>query len=95
LATGLDVVQSNAVKADKNLIYFSAVNPSLSIIYDVVTFKKIPFSCQNFILNPSFDDGTTSFYSADDKPNMKISVLSPGFGGLGYAALIYDRASSL
>jgi len=93
-ATGVYVVESNAVKADKTSIYFSAVNPSLSIIYDFVTFKKIPFSCQSLVLNPSFDEGKTSFYFADDQTKMKISIQSPGYGGSGYAALIYDRASS-
>ena len=39
------------------------------------------------MLNPSFDDGTTSFYYADDRTNMKVSILAN-------AALIYDRSTS-
>jgi len=93
-ATGLYVIEPNAVKADVLAIYFSNINPSLSIIYDRVSFTKIPFSCQSLVLNPSFDEGTTSFYYADDRANMKVSIITPGFGGSGFAALIYDRSSS-
>jgi hypothetical protein len=93
-ATGLYIIESNAVKADSNTLYFTAINSSLSIIYDAVSFTKIPFACQNLVLNPSFDEGKTSFYYADDRANMKISIQSPGFGGSGYATLLYDRSTS-
>jgi hypothetical protein len=94
IATGQYVVESNAAGADRLAIYFSAVNPSMSVIYDSVSFTKVPYSCQSLVLNPSFDDGRASFYYADDRARMKVQMQSPGFGGSGYAALIYDRSSS-
>jgi len=93
-ATGIYTVESNAMKADSNTLYFTSVNPSLSIIYDTVSFTKIPLSCRNLVMNPSFDEGRTSFYYPDDRANMKISVQTPGFGGSGYATLLYDRSTS-
>ena len=92
-AWGVYTVEPNAVKADRLSLYFASIKPSLSLIYDSVSFTKIPYSCQSLVLNPSFDDGTTSFYYSDDRPYMNISIRSPGFGGSGYAALIYDRSN--
>jgi len=90
-ATGLYVVEPNAVKADMMTLYFSRISPSLSIVYDTVSFTPLRFSCQSLVLNPSFDDGKTSFFYADARARMKVSIQSPGFGGSGYAALLYDR----
>jgi hypothetical protein len=93
-ATGIYVVPPDAIKADWSSFYFSAINPSVNIIYDFVSFRKIPSSCHSLVMNPTFDDGTTSFYYAYDRASMKIRMESPGYGGSGYAALIYDRLSS-
>ncbi len=75
-------------------VYFDGAVASLDVIVDDVEVNKIPSTCQELILNPSFEE-STAFWSFIDRGYSKVGLHSPGAAGASdFALRSYDRGSS-
>lgn len=62
LIEGAFVATEHMANAEELQLYFSQEKAGLSVTYDDVSLTPLPKTCDNLILNPTFDEGTTSFW---------------------------------
>ena len=60
-----------------------------TVTYDDITMTPIPKTCDQMILNPSFQDGTSSFWRYYNNRRIDYSIISDTPGGTDYA-LLFD-----
>lgn len=63
------------------------------VIVDNFSVYHIPKQCGALILNPSFEDGTATYWQMSDyRPRQKVNLYSPGASGESdFALRVYDR----
>ena len=73
---------------DYLFIYGEGPPISMNVIYKNISMAIIPKNCEDLILNPSFENGTSSFWVRGNRlTNSKI--ITPGADGSNYALHFY------
>ena len=83
---GIFTVQDEQVNNDILYVYFEGPHASNNIFYDNVKVTPIPKDCENLVINPTFDDGTSSFWLPKDRKSAQVEITT-GSGNSGHATM--------
>ena len=86
---GFYTVREVNFKPDDFFFYFDGARYK-DLTIDNVSFERMPMDCTNLISNPSFEDGTSSFWFQSSRENSKLDLV--GGTDSNYALRVYERA---
>ncbi len=66
-------------------------HPDVTVIYDDISMTKIPKTCDQMILNPSFGDGTSSFWKPSYQKKTYYTIIPSTPSNVNEYALLYNR----
>ncbi len=66
-------------------------HPDVTVIYDDISMKKIHNTCDQMILNPAFEDGTSSFWRPSYQRNTNYSIIPNTPSSMNDYALLFNR----
>ena len=73
-------------------VSLTSPDPGNDVIWDNIRITPLALDCENLLLNPSFDDGTASFWQPQSAQRINSNIISPGAGGTGYPLLLWHTA---
>jgi len=83
--TGIYTVSELHVDHSRLYIYFYGPDPSVSVIYDDIKIEPLDLDCEQLVLNPSFEDGTGSFWTITDNTRTNAELRNGGADGSDYS----------
>jgi len=87
LASDIFTIEETHANNEELLVYTEGPHQNMNVIVMDMSIVPVPFDCSNLVLNPSFEDGSLSFWKPYD---IKIDrgIISPGADNSQHASFL-------